>query len=69
VTSLLTYSFLRRGPGEGGAEQFSLVSSIGCMAMAQSCARGGLDWALESISLLIGWSNTGTGLLERWLIS
>jgi len=54
------YSFLRRGPGEGGAEQFSLVSSTGCMAMAQSCARGGLDWALGSISLLRGWSNTGT---------
>lgn len=33
---------------------------------AQSCARGGLHWALGSLCLARGWSNTGTGFLERW---
>jgi len=27
--------------------------------------RGGSDWKLQSISLPRGWSNTGTGFLER----
>jgi len=27
-----------------------------------------VDWTLGSISLLGGWSNTATGLLERWLM-
>jgi len=39
---------------------------IGCMGMVQRCTRGGLDWTLGSISLWRGWSNTGTGFLERW---
>ena len=36
--------------------------------MVQSCARGGLDWTLGSISLARGWSNTATGFLETWSI-
>ncbi|KAK4824299.1 LOW QUALITY PROTEIN: hypothetical protein QYF61_013044 [Mycteria americana] len=31
-----------------------------------SCVRGDLDCTLGSISLPRGWSNTGTGFLERW---
>ncbi|KAK4831810.1 hypothetical protein QYF61_019240, partial [Mycteria americana] len=60
------YSFLRRGSGEGGADLFSLVSSDRCVEMVQSCTRGGSDLTLGSISLPRGWSNTGTGFLERW---
>jgi len=30
--------------------------------------RGISDLTVGSISLLRGWSNTGTGFLERWLI-
>jgi len=37
---------------------------VGHVGMIQSCARGGLDWTLGSISLLRGWSSTGTGFLE-----
>jgi len=40
----------------------------GHVGMVQSCARGGLDWTLGSISLPKGWSNAGTGFLKRWLI-
>ncbi|GAB0195126.1 hypothetical protein GRJ2_001977900 [Grus japonensis] len=59
------YSFLRRE-----VEREVLSSSlwdpvIGHMGMVQSCTRGGLDWTLGSISLARGWSNTGTGFLER----
>ena len=56
----------------GGAEEREVLSSspwypvIGCLGMAQSCIRGGLNWVLRSISLLSGWSNTGTGFLKRW---
>ena len=60
------YSFLRRGRGEGHAELFSWDPVPGCLGMAQSRTRGGSDWALGSISLLRGWSNPGTGFLERW---
>ncbi|KAK4815588.1 hypothetical protein QYF61_004803 [Mycteria americana] len=59
-------SFLRRGGGEGGAELFSWDPVTGHVGMVQSCARGGSDWTLGSISLLRGWSNPGTGFLERW---
>ncbi|KAK4816066.1 hypothetical protein QYF61_011074 [Mycteria americana] len=59
-------SFLRRGGGEGGAELFSWDPVTGRMGMVQSCARGGSDWTLGSISLPRGWSNPGTGFLERW---
>ncbi|KAK4824758.1 hypothetical protein QYF61_018492, partial [Mycteria americana] len=57
VDLIAPYSFLRRGSGEG---------VTGHMGMVQSCASGGLDWTLGSISLPRGWSNTGTGFLERW---
>ena len=40
-------------------------SVTGHMVMVHSCTREGLDWTLGSISLPRGWSNTGTGLLER----
>ena len=39
---------------------------IGRMGMVQSCARGGSDWTLESISLPGGWSNSGAVFPERW---
>lgn len=59
---------------EEETEREVLISSswdpvTGCIWMAQSCARGALDWTLGSIYLLKGWSNTGTGLLERWWMS
>ena len=34
--------------------------------MVQSCVRGGSDVTCGSISLPRGWSDTGTGFLERW---
>ena len=40
----------------------------GHLGMVESCAREGLDWTFGSISLLRGWSNPGTGLLERWSV-
>lgn len=43
-------------------------SVIEHMAMVESCAREGLDWTLRSIGLLRGWSCTGSGSLERWLL-
>ena len=66
MTSLL--SAASRG---GDVEREVLISSpwypvIGRMGMVQRCTRGGLDGTLGSISLLRGWSNTGTGFLERW---
>ena len=39
---------------------------IGYVGMVQSCLMGGLDQTLGSIPLLRGWSDTGTGFLERW---
>ena len=61
------YSFLRQGCGEGGAELFSVVPSDKMHGNGSKlCARGGLDWTLRNTSLLRGWSNTGTGFLERW---
>ena len=49
-------------------EKQMLISSswypvTGHMGMVQSCTSGGLDWTLGNISLLRGWSNTGTGFL------
>ena len=35
-------------------------------ATTDCCTRGGLDWIFGSISLQRGWSNIGTGFLERW---
>ncbi|KAK4824315.1 hypothetical protein QYF61_013060 [Mycteria americana] len=60
------YSFLRRGSGEGGADLFSLGSSDRTHRNGSKLHRGDLDWTLGSISLPRGWSNTGTGFLERW---
>ena len=56
---------------EGEVEREVLISSpwdpvTGCMGMVHSCARGGSHWTLGSISFPRGWSNTGTGFLERW---
>ena len=38
----------------------------GRLGTAQSCTTGGSDWTWGSISLARGWSNPGTGFLERW---
>jgi len=38
----------------------------GHVGMFQSCIGEALDLTLGSISLLRGWSNTGTGFLEIW---
>ena len=43
--------------------------ATGRVGMVQSCARGGSDWTPGSISVLRGWSNPGTGLLERGSMS
>jgi len=61
-------SFLRRGLGEGGAELCSLVPSGKMHGNSSKLHQEGLNWALGSISLLRGWSNPGTGFLERWLL-
>ncbi|KAK4827477.1 hypothetical protein QYF61_018713 [Mycteria americana] len=45
---------------------YTLYPVIGHMGMVKSCTRGGLDQTLGSIYLPRGWSNTGTGFLERW---
>jgi len=52
-------------------EREVLISSpwdpvTGFVGTVQSSTRGGSDLTLESISLLRGWSNPGTGFLERW---
>ena len=58
----------------GGDVQREVLSSspwdpvIWRMGAAQSCARGGSDRTLESFSLQKGWSNPGTGFLERQLM-
>lgn len=58
--------------GEGG--ELEMLSSASCdpqighTCIAQSCGRGGLDWILGSISILRGWSNLGSGLIERLLM-
>jgi len=55
---------------DGDAELFSLGCSdrMHGNGSGQSCASGGLHWTLGSISLPRGWSNTGTGFLERWMM-
>jgi len=40
----------------------------GHLGVVQSCVRGGLDRTLGIIYLPRGWSNTGTGFLETWLM-
>lgn len=39
-----------------------------CLGMAQSCNRGGSDWALGNIHFPWWWSNTEAGFLARWLV-
>lgn len=41
----------------------------GCMGVAQSCMRGGLDWTLGSISSQRGWSNPETIFLVCWCVA
>lgn len=59
------YSFLMKGGREGGAELF-WDPVTRCVAVIQSWVRMCLDWILGSISLPRGWSDTGTGFLDRW---
>jgi len=40
----------------------------GHVGMVQRGLREGSDWKRGSVSLPRGWSFTGTGLLERWLM-
>ena len=52
-------------------ERELLISSpwdpvTGHVGIVQSCGRGDSDLVLGSISLTRGWSNAGTGFLERW---
>ena len=63
---IAVYGFLRRGSAEGGADLFSLGSSDRIRGNGSKLCQGGLDWTLGSISLLRGWSDTGTAFLERW---
>lgn len=56
----------------GEVQREVLISSpwdplIRHMEVAQRGTKGSSDWTLGSISLPGGWSDTGTGLLERWL--
>jgi len=58
--------FLRRGSGDGDADLFSLVSSARTCGSKLHQSGEGSDWASGIISLQRGWSNPGTGFLERW---
>lgn len=60
-------------PEVGEVEREALVSSpwylvTGHVGMVQSCAKGDSDLTLGNTSIQRGWSNTGVGFLERWLM-
>lgn len=40
----------------------------GHVGTAKGCTRGSSVWTSENIYLMWGWSNTGTGSLERWMM-
>lgn len=40
----------------------------GQMGIVKSCAKGDSDLMLGNTSIQRGWSNTGAGFLERWLM-
>lgn len=58
---------------EGRVEREVLVLSpwylvTGQMGMVKSCAKGVSDLMLGNTFIQRGWSNTGAGFLERWLM-
>lgn len=59
-------SFLRRGGVQGGAELFSWNLMTGGIGMVQRCAKVQGFRLRVSISLLRGWSYTGTGFCKTW---
>lgn len=56
----------RRGSAEAGTGLCSLVTEDKGAWEWYESAPGGSDRTLEKTSLPGGWSNTGTGFLERW---
>lgn len=62
------FSSLRRGRegGEAGLSSWKLMS--GCTGTTQNHVTEGSEWTLGKNYLSCGWSNSGTGFLERWLM-
>lgn len=66
---LALYSFLKRGSGEASADLFSLGYRGVICGNGSKLHRGGSDWTLGRILPPRGWSNHGTGFLERQSMS
>lgn len=66
ITAL--FSSQRRGSGERGAKLFSLQFSNRVCGNSSKLHQGRFRLDIRNLFFLRGWSNPGTGFLERWLI-